>query len=374
MPNALRASLFGLNRARLITAALALAVGGLLRQAGAFPYPFGPFGLAVLAAVAACAILPLAQAFIRDVRDFGRLQLALDVALVSAIVATSGGAQSIFVPLYVLTVLAASFVLPRADAFAVAGLSSAFYVAVVLGPGVLASLGGASGSGTTTDEALATGLNAAVLLVVGFVTSSLAGRNRESQANLDANRKSLSDLLAFRDLIFESVGSGLVGVDPHGPINLPPLRERHEDIPLLVAHFLQKFSKELGKEVRGVASDAMAVLEHYHWPGNIRELENCLERAIVLGAGDMLTVDALPESVRRERPVREAELVELPDEGLDLEATLDELERRYLQRALDRTRGVQTKAAELLKMTFRQFRYKLQKHSMGRKGAVVAEL
>jgi len=157
------------------------------------------------------------------------------------------------------------------------------------------------------------------------------------------------------------------------PINLPPLRERREDIPLLVAHFLQKFSKELGKEVRGVASDAMAVLEHYHWPGNIRELENCLERAIVLGAGDMLNVDALPESVRRERPVREAELVELPDEGLDLEATLDELERRYLQRALDRTRGVQTKAAELLKMTFRQFRYKLQKHSMGRKGAV-AEL
>ena len=154
------------------------------------------------------------------------------------------------------------------------------------------------------------------------------------------------------------------------PIDLPPLRERREDIPLLVAHFLQKFSKELGKEVRGVASDAMAVLEHYHWPGNIRELENCLERAIVLGAGDMLDVDALPESVRRERPVREAELVELPDEGLDLEATLDELERRYLQRALDRTHGVQTKAAELLKMTFRQFRYKLQKHSMGRKSAV----
>src|SRR6266545_176116 len=157
------------------------------------------------------------------------------------------------------------------------------------------------------------------------------------------------------------------------PINLPPLRERREDIPFLVAHFVQKFNKELGKNVRGVASDAMAVLEHYHWPGNIRELENCLERAIVLGAGDMLNVDALPESVRRERPVREAELVDLPDEGLDLEATLDELERRYLQRALDRTRGVQTKAAELLKMTFRQFRYKLQKHSMGRKGAI-AEL
>ena len=140
------------------------------------------------------------------------------MALVSAIVATSGGAQSIFVPLYVLTVVAASFVLSRAGALAVAGLSSVFYVAVVLGPDALASLGGVSGGDTTTDEALAICLNAAVFLVVGFVTSSLAGRYRESQAHLDAHRKHLSDLQAFRDLIFESVGSGLVGVDPRGRV------------------------------------------------------------------------------------------------------------------------------------------------------------
>jgi two-component system response regulator PilR (NtrC family) len=152
------------------------------------------------------------------------------------------------------------------------------------------------------------------------------------------------------------------------PIQLPPLRERREDIPLLVAHFLQKFSKELGKDVRGVTPEAMAVLERYRWPGNIRELENVLERAIVLGAGDMLGVDSLPESVRRERPVKGLDSVDLPEDGLDLEATLDAIESRYLQRALDRTGGVQTKAAELLKMTFRQFRYKLQKHHMMRKG------
>ena len=152
------------------------------------------------------------------------------------------------------------------------------------------------------------------------------------------------------------------------PIQLPPLRERREDIPLLVAHFLQKFSKELGKDVRGVTPEAMAVLERYRWPGNIRELENVLERAIVLGAGDMLDIDALPESVRRERPVKGLDSVDLPEDGLDLEATLDAIESRYLQRALDRTGGVQTKAADLLKMTFRQFRYKLQKHHMMRKG------
>jgi len=206
MSDALRASLFGLNRARLVTAAVTLAVGGLLQQAGAFPDPFGPFGLAALAAVAACAVLPLAQARIRDARALASFQLALDVALVSAIVATSGGARSIFVPLYVLIVLAASFVFSRKGALTVAGLSSVFYVAVAL----------VSGNGATTDEVLAICLNAAVFLVVGLVTSSLAGRYRESQAHLDVNRKHLSDLQAIRDLIFESVGSGLVGVDPRG--------------------------------------------------------------------------------------------------------------------------------------------------------------
>src|SRR3984893_903864 len=106
------------------------------------------------------------------------------------------------------------------------------------------------------------------------------------------------------------------------PIQLPPLRERREDIPLLVAHFLQKFGKELGKDVRGVTPEAMAVLERYHWPGNIRELENVLERAIVLGAGEMLGVDSLPESVRRERIVKGLESVDIPEDGLDIEGTL----------------------------------------------------
>ena len=156
------------------------------------------------------------------------------------------------------------------------------------------------------------------------------------------------------------------------PIHLPPLRERREDIAFLVAHFIQKFSKELGKEVRGVTPEAMAVLERHHWPGNIRELENAIERAIVLGTGEMLGIESLPESVRRERPAREPEVLDLPEEGVDLEATLDDLERRYLRIALERTGGVQTKAAELLRMTFRQFRYKLQKHSPARR-SVAAE-
>ncbi len=149
------------------------------------------------------------------------------------------------------------------------------------------------------------------------------------------------------------------------PTHLPPLRERREDIPLLVAHFLQKFGKELGKEVRGVSPEALALLEQYHWPGNIRELENVIERAVVLGTGDVLTVEALPESLRRPRAPAALDL-DLPPEGLNLEATVDKLEKKLLQLALERTNGIQTRAAELLGMTFRQFRYKLQKHGLSR--------
>jgi two-component system, NtrC family, response regulator PilR len=144
------------------------------------------------------------------------------------------------------------------------------------------------------------------------------------------------------------------------PIHLPPLRDRREDIPLLVAHFVKKLAKEVGRSVRGVSPDAVAILEQYHWPGNIRELENVVERAMVLGSGDMLGVDSLPASVRE--PIRRDEMrVELPADGIDLEATLDRIERRYMQLALDRVGGVQTRAAELLRVSFRQFRYKLQK-------------
>ena len=149
------------------------------------------------------------------------------------------------------------------------------------------------------------------------------------------------------------------------PIHLPALRERREDIPLLVAHFLQKYGKELGKEVRGVSPEALALLEQYHWPGNIRELENVVERAVVLGTGEILGVDALPESVRRQRQPRGVDL-DLPEEGMDLDATLDQIEARILTKALDRTKGVQTRAAELLRLSFRQFRYKLQKHKLGK--------
>jgi len=146
------------------------------------------------------------------------------------------------------------------------------------------------------------------------------------------------------------------------PIHIPPLRERTEDIPLLAAHFIKKIAAELGKSVRGVTPEALAILEGYHWPGNIRELENVIERALVLGGGETLDTDALPADLRRPRDVQDVP-VEIPESGLDLQATLDQIEQRYIQMALARTGGVQTRAAELLRVSFRQLRYKLQKYS-----------
>jgi len=155
------------------------------------------------------------------------------------------------------------------------------------------------------------------------------------------------------------------------PIHLPPLRERREDIPLLIAHFIQKLGREMGRPVRGVSPAALGTLEGYHWPGNIRELENVIERAIVLGSGDTIEVDALPQNVVH--PATPAQpSADLPSTGFDLEATLEDLEYRYIQMALGRTGGVQTKAAELLGLSFRQFRYKLQKHGTRAAGRMAA--
>jgi len=144
------------------------------------------------------------------------------------------------------------------------------------------------------------------------------------------------------------------------PLRLPPLRERREDIPLLVDHFIHKYSEQLGLEPMRVSVEAMRVLERYDWPGNVRELENAVERTLALTTGDLLTAKDLPDSVFSSRSSSGVR-VRLPAEGLDLEAHLDEVRARLMTEALERTGGVQTQAAELLGMSFRSFRYYAKK-------------
>jgi len=149
------------------------------------------------------------------------------------------------------------------------------------------------------------------------------------------------------------------------PISLPPLRERREDIGLLAEHFLAKYNEQMGKEITGISHEAMALLIEHDWPGNIRELENVLERAVALEATPAILPDSLPPSIRGEVPRGGAASIEaLPEAGFDLEAHVKEIERGYIAEALKRAGGVQVKAAELLGMSFRSFRYYVKKYNL----------
>jgi two-component system, NtrC family, response regulator PilR len=149
------------------------------------------------------------------------------------------------------------------------------------------------------------------------------------------------------------------------PIALPPLRERREDIPLLAEHFLAKYAEQMGKTVGSISRDALQLLERYDWPGNIRELENVMERAVALEASPAILADSLPPVLRGEGVRVAAPSVDvLPASGFDLEAHVKEIERGYIAEALKRAGGVQVKAAELLGMSFRSFRYYVKKYNL----------
>jgi two-component system, NtrC family, response regulator PilR len=150
------------------------------------------------------------------------------------------------------------------------------------------------------------------------------------------------------------------------PIILPPLRERREDIPLLAEHFLAKYCEQMNKAISGISHDAMDLLMAHDWPGNIRELENVLERAVALEASPAILADSLPPSLRGDgtRLTPSAGADALPESGFDLEAHVKEIEMGYIAEALKRAGGVQVKAAELLGMSFRSFRYYVKKYNL----------
>ena len=151
------------------------------------------------------------------------------------------------------------------------------------------------------------------------------------------------------------------------PMHLPSLRERREDIPLLARHFLEHFAKAMEKPIRGISFEAMRRLETYDWPGNVRELENTMERAVALEAGNEISLGVLPGRIGGyESPVGAGNdgSLSMPVDGLDFEKQMAEMERRYLQTALEAAGGVRTRAAELLKITYRSFRHYAKKHNI----------
>jgi DNA-binding NtrC family response regulator len=147
------------------------------------------------------------------------------------------------------------------------------------------------------------------------------------------------------------------------PIALPPLRDRADDIPRLVNFFVDAYNDEFKKRIRGVAPDAMRQLQRYPWPGNIRELRNTVERAMLLAEGDTLTTDDLITGATG--PVRLSDRVELPAGGIDL----DQLERSLVVQALERTGWNQTRAATLLGLNRDQIRYRIEKFQLEKPSA-----
>ena len=144
-------------------------------------------------------------------------------------------------------------------------------------------------------------------------------------------------------------------------IRLPPLRQRRDDIPLLVEHFLRRFGKEHAKAFTGLTPGAAARLEEHDFPGNVRELENIIERAVALATGPVLDVDDLPPLRHGAGKAAAPSAGELPDDGVDLDRLVADYERAWVQKALDKAGGVRKRAAQLLGISFRSMRYRLEK-------------
>lgn len=141
-------------------------------------------------------------------------------------------------------------------------------------------------------------------------------------------------------------------------IELPPLRERKEDIAPLAIHFISKYSREMGKDIRGISPKALETLESYHYPGNVRELENIIARSVALETSNVIRQETLPQLVGSK------DFIDLGADlssGTNLDAVLENVERRFIEKALKSTGGNKTEAAKLLGITLRSLRYRLAK-------------
>ncbi|HWX41019.1 MAG TPA: sigma 54-interacting transcriptional regulator, partial [Blastocatellia bacterium] len=156
------------------------------------------------------------------------------------------------------------------------------------------------------------------------------------------------------------------------PIEMPPLRARRTDIPELVRHFLEKYSAAAGRNALEISEEATRYLESYDWPGNVRELENTIERAVALEQSSNISPERLPERILKYKPRTVTDL-DLPEDGIDLEAYLSQLEKDYIIRALQRTGGNQTRAAEILSMSVRSLRHLLDKHKIRQAASMLRE-
>jgi two-component system response regulator PilR (NtrC family) len=143
-------------------------------------------------------------------------------------------------------------------------------------------------------------------------------------------------------------------------IKVPPLRERRDDIPLLIKYFLKKHAGDR----KQISNEAIEALKDYPWKGNVRELENIIERVILLTDNELIDADNLPEEIRLSSIAGE---ITMTSGGVNLEKLINDIEKDYLLKALEKTNGVKTDAAKLLNLSFRSFRHRLKKYGIDKK-------
>lgn len=151
-------------------------------------------------------------------------------------------------------------------------------------------------------------------------------------------------------------------------IRTPSLRERREDVPVLAKFFLKKYNERLNKNISGISQEALALLKSYDYPGNVRELENIIERTIALEAGASILPESLPPFVKTTAGRREmvsSEGIEITEDGVDLDKIIGQIEKELIVKAIHAANGVKKRAAKLLGITFRSMRYRVEKYNLG---------
>lgn len=174
-----------------------------------------------------------------------------------------------------------------------------------------------------------------------------------------------------RDLA-EMVKEGTFREDLYYRLNVinvesPPLRERSDDIPLLVNHFLKKYNERLNKNISSISDEAMSLLRGYKYPGNVRELENIVERTVALEGGATILPESLPPMVNTPsgRKMASSHEIEITEDGIDLDKVIGQIEKELLVKAIHATNGVKKRAAKLLNISFRSMRYRVEKYNLG---------